>query len=125
VLKAFLAMAFAACASGAAAPTVFVQGSVGTDVRRFSGEGGSSPFDGSSTAMAFAVGTELARHWVVSADVDLGGRSTSTTTTRAYARSPSHVADQHITRAVACADQAGMPRLIPSARATADRSLRS
>jgi hypothetical protein len=81
VVKHGLVLAFLALASSASAQSIFVQGGVGLDVRRFSAEPEKSPFDGTASAFAFGVGTEFMRHWVVSAEADLGGRTTTTSTT--------------------------------------------
>jgi hypothetical protein len=83
VLKYGLPLWFLALASSAPAQSIFIQGSIGVDVRRFSAEPEKSPFDGTASTFAFGAGTELMRHWVVSAEADLGGRTTTSTTTRA------------------------------------------
>jgi len=81
VLQYGLVVTFVALASSASAQSLFVQGSAGIDVRRFSAEPEKSPFDGTASSFAFGGGTEFSRHWVVSAEADLGGRTTTSTET--------------------------------------------
>jgi len=81
VLKYALALASLALASTASAQPIFIQGSVGADVRRFSAEPEKSPFDGTASAFAVGAGAEFVRHWVVSAEMDLGGPTTTSTAT--------------------------------------------
>ena len=68
-------------ASAASAQTIFVQGTVGAEVRRFSAETDKSAFDGTARAFVFGGGTELMRHWVVGAELSLNGQSKTETTT--------------------------------------------
>lgn len=81
MLRFALVIGFIALTSSVSAQSIFVQGSVGADIRRFSADPEKSAFDGNATAGAFTVGSEFISHWVVAADMDLGGRSTRTTTT--------------------------------------------
>jgi hypothetical protein len=81
VLKFGLFIAFIALSSSVSAQSFFLDGSAGADIRRFSAEPEKSPFDGTATAFSFAAGTEFIRHWIVSAEIDLGGRTTTSTTT--------------------------------------------
>jgi hypothetical protein len=76
-----LVIAFIALSSNASAQSFFLDGSVGADIRRFSAEPEKSPFDGTATAFSLAAGTEFIRHWIASAEIDVGGRTTNSTTT--------------------------------------------
>ncbi len=80
-MKSGLFIAFIALSSSVSAQSFFLDGSAGADIRRFSAEPEKSPFDGTATAFAFAAGTEFIRHWIVSAEIDRGGRTTTSTTT--------------------------------------------
>jgi hypothetical protein len=81
VLKYGFVVTFLVLASSVSAQSVFVQGSVGMDIRRFSAEPEKSPFDGTASTFAFGGGAEFVRHWIVSAEADFGGRTTTTTQT--------------------------------------------
>lgn len=76
-------IALLASAASASAQPVFVQGSAGLDIRRFSAEPEKSPFDGNAASFLVAGGTEFIRHWVVTAEFDVGRRTTTETTTSA------------------------------------------
>jgi hypothetical protein len=76
-------IAFFAFVSSASAQPFFVQGTVGADLRHFSAEPEKSPFDGTSSTFLIGAGTEFIRHWVVSAEFDAGGETTTTSTTSA------------------------------------------
>jgi hypothetical protein len=80
VFRSGLFLALLTLASGASAQTLFVQAGVGADVRRFSAEPEKSPFDGTASAFTVGAGAELRHHWVVSAEADLGGRTTTSST---------------------------------------------
>ena len=81
VLKYGLGLTFLAFASSASAQSLFAQGSVGVDVRRFSAEPEKSPYDGTGSTFAFGGGAELIGHWVVSAEADFGSSTTTSTQT--------------------------------------------
>jgi Outer membrane protein beta-barrel domain len=81
VLKCVLALGLMLSAAGASAQSVFVQGSVGSEIKRFSGEPGNSVFDGTARAVTVGAGGHIMPHWSVGAELDLGARSTTTTTT--------------------------------------------
>jgi hypothetical protein len=76
-----LALLVLLSAANTRAQSAFIQGSGGMDARRMSGEAGSSPFDGTPLAFTVAVGGHIMPHWTLSAELDVGGRSTTTTTT--------------------------------------------
>jgi hypothetical protein len=81
VLKLGLLIGSIALASSVSAQSIFVQASVGADLRRFSAEPEKSAFDGTASSLALAVGSEFIPHWLVGAEFDFGGRSTTSTTT--------------------------------------------
>jgi hypothetical protein len=62
-------------ASAASAQSIFVQGSAGIEVRRFSAETEKSAFDGAAPAVVLGIGTELMQHWPVSVQLSLNGES--------------------------------------------------
>jgi Outer membrane protein beta-barrel domain len=68
-------------ASAASAQSVFVQGTGGVEIRRFSAETDKSAFDGTASAVVLGIGTELIPHWVVGAEFSLNGESTRETST--------------------------------------------
>lgn len=80
-MKPALFVALIALASVASAQSIFIDGSVGADLRRFAADPDKSAFDGTATAFAFAAGTEFHPHWIATAAVDFGGSSTTDTTT--------------------------------------------
>jgi hypothetical protein len=81
VLTRALLVAFIALAPDASAQSVFLQGSIGSDIRRFSADPEKSAFDGTGTSIAIAAGGEFMSHWTASAELDLGRRATRSTTT--------------------------------------------
>ncbi len=81
VVKRLLALMLLLSASGASAQSVFVQGTVGAEIRRFSGEAGTSIFDATTRAFAIGIGGLIMPHWSLGVEVDFGGRSSATTTT--------------------------------------------
>ncbi|MFL6278602.1 MAG: outer membrane beta-barrel protein [Vicinamibacterales bacterium] len=68
-------------ASAVSAQTIFVQGTVGVDIKRFSAETDKSAFDGTARAVVIGGGTELMRHLAVDAELSLSGESKTETTT--------------------------------------------
>src|SRR4051794_24570095 len=68
-------------ASAASAQSIFVQGTAGVEIRRFSAETDKSAFDGTAPAVVVGIGTEVMRHWVVDAELSLNGESKTETTT--------------------------------------------
>jgi outer membrane protein with beta-barrel domain len=81
VLKCVLVAGLMLSAANASAQSLFVQGSVASEVKRFSGEPDNTVFDGTARALTFSVGGHIMPHWSVSAELDLGARSTQSTTT--------------------------------------------
>jgi outer membrane protein with beta-barrel domain len=81
VLKCCLVLALLGCASSASAQSVFAQGSVGVDVRRFSAEPEKSPYDGTAPTFMFGGGAEFIGHWVATAEADFGSSTTTSTQT--------------------------------------------
>ena len=81
MLTRALLIAFIALAPDASAQSVFLQGSIGADVRRFAADPETSAFDGTAVGFTAAVGTELESHWTVSAEFDAGRRASTRTTT--------------------------------------------
>jgi hypothetical protein len=81
VFKCLLMAGLMLSAADASAQSVFVQGSVAAEVKRFSGEPGNTVFDGTARAITFGAGGHIMPHWTVSAEIDLGARSTQSTTT--------------------------------------------
>lgn len=81
MLRCALFVALVALASNASAQSIFIEASAGADIRRFAADPEKSAFDGTAHTFAFAGGTEFHSHWVASAEVDRGGRSTRSTTT--------------------------------------------
>jgi hypothetical protein len=81
MVKYALFLAVLALPSSASAQLVFIQGSVVADIKRFDDEAGQSAYDGTARALAFGIGHNITSHWFFSAEVDLGARSTRTTTT--------------------------------------------
>ena len=81
VLKCSVLVALLMLPSGVSAQSLVVQAGAGPDIKRFSDEAGQSAYDGTALAVVFGIGQEIASHWVISAEVDLGGRSTRRTTT--------------------------------------------
>jgi hypothetical protein len=79
-VKWLMALIVVLTAGHASAQSVFIQGSVGADIKRFSGEPGTSVFDGTAGAYAIGIGGHVTPHWTVGAELDVGTRSTSTTT---------------------------------------------
>ena len=67
-------------AATASAQSLFVQGTVGADIKRFSGEAGTSVFDGTARVFALAAGGQPP-HWTLLAELDVGGETSQTTTT--------------------------------------------
>jgi len=68
-------------AATASAQSGFVQGTFGGDIKRFSGDASSSVFDGTAQLFAIGAGGHLTPHWTILAELDVGGRSSQTTTT--------------------------------------------
>jgi len=62
--------------STASAQSGFVQGTIGREVKRFSGEPGEQLFDGTATDVTIGAGGFVAPHWTIGVEVDVGGRST-------------------------------------------------
>jgi hypothetical protein len=62
--------------AGATAQTAFVQGSAGTDVRRFSAEEGLEVFDGSAATRSIAFGGFVAPRWTAGVELDFGQATT-------------------------------------------------
>ena len=81
MLKVFAVVGFVLSAASASAQTFFIEGRTGADVRRFSAETSPSPFDGTARAGVIGAGGHILPHWTVGAELDLGARSTDTTTT--------------------------------------------
>ena len=68
-------------AATASAQSLFVQGTVGADIKRFSGEAGTSVFDGTARVFALAAGGHVTPHWTLLAELDVSGETSQTTTT--------------------------------------------
>jgi hypothetical protein len=68
-------------AATASAQSGFVQGTFGREIKRFSGDTTSGPFDGTATAVTVGGGGFIAPHWTIGAELDLGQGSTTTSTT--------------------------------------------
>jgi hypothetical protein len=81
VLKSVVIAGLMLSAADASAQSVFVQGSAAAEVNRFSGEPANTVFDGTVRAIALGVGGHITAHLTVSAELDLGARSTQSTTT--------------------------------------------
>ena len=77
-----LLVLFAVLASGtqAAAQTLFVQGGLSRDVRRFTNDGQGSVFDATASGTWFGGGGFMSPHLSAGAEVDLGGESVATET---------------------------------------------
>jgi Outer membrane protein beta-barrel domain len=80
-VRGLLTLVLVLSAATASAQPVFVQGTVGVDIKRFSGEAATSVFDGSAQAFAIGAGGHLAPHWTLLAELDISGQSSQTTTT--------------------------------------------
>jgi hypothetical protein len=68
-------------AATASAQSAFVQGTVGADIKRFSGDAGTSVFDGTALVFTIAAGGHVTPHWTLLAELDVSGESSQTTTT--------------------------------------------
>lgn len=61
-----------------AAQAAFVQGGIGTDIRRFSAEQGQAVFDGSGSTVWLAAGGFVTPRWTAGIELDFGERLTET-----------------------------------------------
>jgi hypothetical protein len=74
--KVVLIVTCVLCAGRVSAQSVYVQGAVSREIKRFSGEPTERVFDGTANGAAVGVAGFVAPHWTVGLEVDLGGRST-------------------------------------------------
>jgi hypothetical protein len=58
------------------AQSVYVQGAVTREIKRFSGQPSEPVFDGTASGVAIGVAEFAAPHWTVGLEIDLGGQST-------------------------------------------------
>lgn len=81
VLKSVLMLGLLLAAPSASAQSMFVQGSAGREIKRFSGEPENSVFDATASAITLGAAGHIMPHWTIGAELDLGGRSTTSRTT--------------------------------------------
>jgi hypothetical protein len=81
VWKSACVLAVLLAPSIASGQSLFVQGSAGREIKRFSGEPENAVFDTTAAAVAIGGSGYVRPHWTVGVELDLGRRSTTTQTT--------------------------------------------
>ena len=80
IARPIVLLAALAFAAPAAAQSVFVQGGLSRDVRRFTHDGERSVFDATASGTWVGAGGFMTPRWSVGAELDLGGESVTTET---------------------------------------------
>jgi hypothetical protein len=80
-VKSLIALVVFLSAATASAQSLFVQGTAGADIKRFSADDETSVFDGRARVIAVSVGGHLMPHWTVMAELDAGAPSSQATVT--------------------------------------------
>lgn len=80
IARALMALAAVAVCSPAAAQSLFVEGGLSRDVRRFTHDGQGSVFDATSSGTWIGAAGFLSPRWSAGVEIDLGGESVATET---------------------------------------------